>query len=128
MRKLFLLPLLLLAACGEPKFVQSAKFHIAVDSINTPATISATAPFTVRFFGLIGPSDCFSFDRFETQKSDSAVDVVAVGNYYTTGQCRAQEVRLDGQELQVPPPFSDPFTVVVHQPSGARLTHVIPVQ
>ncbi len=129
MRKLLLpLVVLFLAACGENRFFQSQEFQVVVDSVQVPEAIAGGQPFNVVFYGGIGNSDCFSFSRFVTEQDATRLAVAAVGLYQTTGVCNPAEVLLDGETLEVAPPFDDPFRVVVYQPEGDSLVHVIQVQ
>ncbi len=129
MRKLLLpVAFLVLVACGENRFFQSQEFPLVVDSIQAPEVISGVQPLNVVFYGDIGPSDCFSFSRFFTAQTADRLEVVAIGRYTTTGQCNPAEVILDGEQLEAAPPFTDPFTVVVYQPSGDSIVHTVRVQ
>lgn len=128
MRKLLLPLMLLLVGCGESKFQQTADYLIAVDSISAPQTISTTEPFTIRVYATVGPNACFSFRRFEVLKDPSKLEALVLGRFVSTGQCAQGEVRLNGEPLQVSPPFQHPFTVTFYQPSGATLVKEIAVR
>ncbi|MBA2243555.1 MAG: hypothetical protein H0W11_01240 [Gemmatimonadetes bacterium] len=129
MRKLFLpLALLLVTACGESKFHQSVDYAIFVDSIQVPAVVSSNQPFTIRFFGEVGPDQCWNFNGFNSQKDARRLDILVLGRYVSTERCPQIEVKLDGEPFDVQPPFEDPFTVRVTQPNGDSLVVTIPVR
>lgn len=121
------LAILLVAACGESKFHQSLDYAIFVDSVQVPEAVASNQPFTVRFFGEIGPDQCFNFNGFNTQKDPSRIDVVVLGRFLSTGQCVQGAVHLDGEPLEVQPPFENPFTVRILQPGGDSLVVRVPV-
>lgn len=129
MRKLLLpLALLLVTACGESTFQQTLDYVVLVDSIQMPEVLSSNQPFTVRFFGEVGPNQCFVFNGFNAQKDATQIDVLVLGRYASTGQCPQTEVLLDGEPLEVQPPFEDPFAVRVFQPTGDSLVVRVPVR
>lgn len=129
MRKLFLfLSFVVLAGCADSRFLHTAEFAVWVDSISVPQEISSSDPLTVRFHGMIGPNQCYSFDRFLTNKEPDRLDVAAFGRYEASGRCEPIEVFLSGRELVVSPPFVDPFTIMVYQPTGDSLRYELRVR
>lgn len=129
MRKLWpSLAVLLLAACGEGVFRESAEYLIEVDSIVVPEVVASNQPFTILFYGTVGPNDCFSFNRFRTQQQAQRLDVMVIGRYTSTGRCGPATPALTGEPLEVAPPFEDPFTIAILQPGGGSLTREVAVR
>jgi hypothetical protein len=124
-----LLPLLALLGC-EPVYEQSAVRQIAVDSIIAPDTVGVEEAVGVAFYGTIGENRCWFFHEFKKDRtSPERLEMrVLVQFKQTAGSCAPGPVDLNGLEHTIAPPHPGTFRVVVIQPSGDSLVHVVNVR
>jgi len=105
------------------------EFVIQVDSVAGPTSVPANAAFEQFFHGLVGSDGCYAFKQFNVTRSSTSADVTVVGEQVTGGgDCTTLVVYLNGKALTISPPFSDPFTLRVHQRDGGLLTKIIRVE
>lgn len=130
--KAFLVPLMTIIAglgCATGTDPQSdEEFIVQVDSVIVPSPVGSDEPLKLKFYGFLGTNLCPSFERFESARSLSRVDVTVIG-VRKRGQlaCATAISRLRGQEFNVQPPFQDRLTIVVHQADGSQLVYVVAV-
>jgi hypothetical protein len=104
------------------------EFLIHVDSVAAPASVSPSASLQLLVFGPVGPDMCYRFKQFRVSRSAAGAEVSVAGEHVGGGDCALMPVYLQGQQLLIEPPFSDPFSVHFHQPDGSRLTSTIPMR
>ncbi|MCW9708031.1 hypothetical protein [Fodinibius salsisoli] len=108
---------------------QSSTFTIKVDSINVPSEVASDDTLTVRPFGTVGPNGCYSFERFESSRTSSSLDLKLVGEL-TEGDdigCFDAIVQLD-TVFKVPPPLEGSFEINIQQPDESVLSRTVEVK
>jgi hypothetical protein len=100
-----------------------------VDRIDAPEQIAATDTLTVQFYGTVGPNGCYSFNRFETERSGSQLTVTPRVQYRggEDTMCTMAIVPLEETYRAEPPFESGPLTIKVPQPDGADVTATVEV-
>ncbi|MEO6332368.1 MAG: hypothetical protein ABIV11_10340 [Gemmatimonadaceae bacterium] len=115
------------AGCSNPSGMNTQRFVIAVDSISVPDTIAPSDTLTARFFGKIGPNQCFRLDRVERGRGGGLLELRFHGERNEDGDCLQMPAVLDHVE-EVLPPVEDPFRIRVLQPDGSALEKVVRVR
>jgi len=92
------------------------EYIIQVDSIIHPDTITAGETLTIKYYGIIGLTDCFSFMKFDVSFDANLINTKAIGLEESLEECKADTTYLNGKEAGV---FSLPagdFIIKVNQP------------
>jgi hypothetical protein len=110
---------------------RTVEFLVAeVDSLHVPARIAPTDTLTVRLQGTVGPDGCYSFDRFDTERSADRLTVLPVVKRRTGEEvgCTQAIVPLD-RTVEAAPPFAEgTLTVEVPQPDRPDVTAPVEVE
>ena len=101
-------------------------FTVKVDSILVAASVAAEEHLAVRFVGMVGPNGCYRLADAVTGRSPDLLQIEFQGEY-RDALCTQEPVYLDYQ-VNLAPPFSDPFTIRALQPSGPPLEKSVRVQ
>lgn len=91
-----------------------------VDRLDVPDQISPTDTLSVTLHGTVGPNGCYSFDRFDVERSSKRLTVTPLVHHRTGDDvaCTMAIVPLE-ETYKAPPPFSDgTWTITVPQPEG----------
>ena len=99
---------------------------VQVDSLQAPVSAAPTAPFEARFFGIVGSDGCSRLTRIERTRTEERL-TLRFHAERRGGDCIQMPVLLDHTET-ISPPFRDPFTITVIQPSGPPLERSITVR
>ena len=94
----------------------AASFVIRVDSISAPDSLRGTDSLRSRYWGVIGPSGCWSLDHVERTRSPNELALRFVGSH-VQATCTQAFAQLDFVEV-LAPPFGNPFTIRVTQPGN----------
>lgn len=100
-----------------------------VDNIEVPEHISPSDTLVVRFSGRVGPNGCYSFDRFDVERTAGRLTITPVVRHRTGDDimCTMAIVPLD-ETCRVAPPFSEgTWTVTVPQPEGENISSTVEV-
>lgn len=119
--------LLALPALTCTSFGPERAYIIHLDSIVAPGTHPADSAMTVSFYGTVGPDGCHRLDRYELEKTPSRLDVTVWGVEREGAVCTQAIVPL-ADSISIPAPFTDPFTIVGHQPSGSERTATVEIR
>jgi len=101
-----------------------------VDSITVPAQSPSSDTLSVRLLGTVGPTGCYSFDRFDVERSADRLTVTPVVAQVTSDNisCTQAIVPLD-ETYKAAPPFEEgPLTIVVPQPDRPDVTTTVEVR
>jgi hypothetical protein len=119
----------LVALAGCNVFDPDQSVILGVPKIDAPATVAAGSPFTVGV--TVQTGGCRSFDRIDVQKFDAGVRLVPWGKDASAGRkdisCPAYILE-ELHSVQIDPPFSDPYQVVVEQGRLAPVVATIDIQ
>ncbi|HET7613093.1 MAG TPA: hypothetical protein VFK26_04155 [Gemmatimonadaceae bacterium] len=102
---------------------------LAVTKLDVPATASATAQFTVTLTLVTG--GCTSFNRIDVQRFDNGVRLIPLG---TNASIRDKHVtcpdilKEEPHDVQLEPPFTNPYTVFVEQGDQPDVTASVQIQ
>jgi len=101
-----------------------------VDSIDVPAQIASSDALSIRLHGTVGPNGCYSFDRFDVDRSTDRLAVKPVVEHVTRDDvaCTMAVVPLDKTYTADPPFEEGTLTVVIPQPDRADVTATVEVQ
>lgn len=108
---------------------QVASLVAEVDSIDTPNEIASSDTLTVQFYGTVGPNGCYSFERFDVERSASRLIVTPVVERVTGEDvvCTMAIVPLDVTYTAAPPFEEGTLTVEVPQTDGSEVTATVEV-
>lgn len=93
------------------------EYAIQVDSIQHPDTITYGSTLTIKFYGEIGPSTCYSFSRFAGNFLGTMLNVQVLGSYANSQSCAASMQYLNGDTLAVNQLQPGNFVIHVLEPS-----------
>ena len=99
----------------------SPDYLIQIDSIVFADTISLSDTLSVKFYGVVGPNNCYSFNKFERVdlgQNDPAnsMKIKVWGKQEDTGNCNDQPVYLDGAKILINGFAKGNFHILVIQP------------
>jgi hypothetical protein len=102
---------------------------LAVTKLDVPTTAPAAVPLTVTLTLVTG--GCTSFNRIDVQRFDNGVRLIPLG---TNASIRHQDVACpaiineEPHEVQLDPPFTNPFTIFVEQGVQPDVTATVQLQ
>ena len=104
-------------------------FRIAVDSVSVPSTWQIGGNMAVRFWGTIGPNQCWMLNNVDRDRTTSSYTIEFRGQHVVRNDCPATESKLDYEDVLTPVGGQDnPFTVTVKQPNGQDIVRTVTVQ
>lgn len=100
-----------------------------VDSVDAPDKIASSDTLTVQFYGTVGPNGCYSFDRFDVERSGSRLIVTPVVEHRRGEDiaCTMAIVPLDVTYTAEPPFDVGTLTIEVPQPEDSNVTTAVEV-
>ncbi len=104
------------------------EYTIQIDSIIHLDTITAGEVLTIKYYGIIGLTDCFSFMRFDVSFDANIINTKAIGLEESKEECKVDTTYLNGRQARV---FSLPagdFIIKVNQPREPVIEHNIHVK
>jgi hypothetical protein len=102
---------------------------LQVSKLDVPATASSTVPFTVTLTLVTG--GCKSFNRIDVQHFQAGVRLIPLG---TDASIRNNDVtcpadfKEEPHDVQLDPPFTNPYTVYVEQGDQPAVTASVQIQ
>jgi len=102
---------------------------LALTKLDAPATASSTAPFTVTLTLVTG--GCTSFNRIDVQHFDDGVRLIPLG---TNASIRNKDItcpdilKEEPHDVELEPPFTNPYTVFVEQGDQPDVTATVQIQ
>jgi hypothetical protein len=116
-----------LSSCSWITGSDDDEYRIRVDSIAVPASVGASDTLRVTLYGYVGSSGCYSLDRIDALRRNHSLELTVWGRHRTGGNIVCtQAVVFLREPYAIPPPFADPFSVVIRQPDGSHLTVAVP--
>ncbi len=123
-----LLSLLALGACGSITGSEGEEYIIRIYNFTAPDTHPADAVLRVQVNGYIGPTSCYKFKRFETERTEAALHVTAIGIRKDVETSCEEGIRLLNDTVSTDPPFGTPFELVGHQPGGGVVVDTVHIR
>lgn len=122
--------LLMLAAgaCNSITGSEGTEFVIRIYGFAAPDSQAADSTLHVQVNGYVGPTGCYTFRRFETQRTMARLEVTAIGLHKDTETQCPEGVVLLNEPLDVEPPFSEPFELVGHLPDGSVVVDTVHIR
>jgi len=118
----------LLFGCSKSTEPQEQLFKVKTDSVQFQKTISLGDTVTLRFWGFVGSSGCYSLSNFESNQQPSKLDITVWGKY-TPGQiCTTVIIEMRGTKYSFVPTSKGSIQIVIHQPDGSALIDTLIVQ
>lgn len=102
---------------------------LAVTKLDVPAAAASSAPFTVTLTLVTG--GCTSFNRIDVQHFDNGVRLIPLG---TNASIRNKDVtcpdiiKEEPHDVQLDPPFTNPYTIYVEQGDQPDVTANVQIQ
>lgn len=130
-RLLLALALLGAAGCEPATYSHWQEYGIHVAEIEHPDTVALGQPFTVRFFGEIGPTTCHRFLQFVQEATPAQLEVALVGRLEIGGQTQCNETpRMLGPDatITVSNAASGEYRIIVYQPDNTTLEGTVVVE
>ena len=101
------------------------RFIVRIDSIVAPTEVAANTPFTVGFFGGIGPDGCSQLRNIDSSRTSEMLDMQFNGvRDVGGGGCPQMPTYLE-HVTTLYPPFADSFIIRARQPSGRVFEHAV---
>ena len=104
--------------CAKDKDPEVIEFVMQVDSIQHADTITAGEVFEIRFFGVIGPNDCFEFSRFEPGFGPDNMNFTLYAKETKRDDCGGAGQYLNGGGVGITDATAGDWTIQVNQPEG----------
>jgi hypothetical protein len=105
-------------ACENP-FGSGREVVLAITEVRLPSEAAAGSAFQVHFQAMEG--GCVRFSHLETRRAESSLQIRAWGRDSSRRSVHCTtDVRFVAQAVSVDPPFHDPFSVTILQPTGQR--------
>ena len=104
--------------CKKNKDPEEVEFIMAVDSIRHPDTITVGEVLEIKFFGVIGPNDCFEFSRFEPAFGPTNMQFTLYGKEIKRDDCKGAGQYLNGGGVGITDATAGDWTITVLQPEG----------
>lgn len=116
------------ASCSWITGADDDESRIRVDSIAAPASVGVNDTLRVTLYGVVGRNGCYALDRIDTHRTTNSIELSVWGRHKRGGGVVCtQAVVFLRHGYTIPPPLAVPFSVLVRQPDGSRLTRPIPV-
>ena len=96
-------------------------FTIKVDSINHPDTIFFDSTMIIQFHGHIGPTDCYSFYKFEPSYVPDSLIITVLGKHEDKQGCAPGNINLEAKTLLISNLPKGTTKVVINQPVSSAL-------
>lgn len=120
---------LLLGAGGCNPFDLNDNVLLGVTKLDVPATATSTTPFTVTLTVIIG--GCTTFNRIDVQHFQNGVRLIPLG---TNSSIRNKDIvcldvlKEEPHNVQLEPPFTNPYTIYVEQGVQPDVTATVQIQ
>ena len=102
----------------KKKSNETVEFIMAVDSIAHADTIPLGEVLEIRFYGVIGPNDCYSFSRFEPAFGPTNMQFTLYGKEVKRDDCAGSVQYLNGGGIGITDATAGEWTITVLQPEG----------
>ena len=104
-------------------------FQIEMDSVSVPTTWQLGGNMTVRFWGTIGPDQCWMLNTVDRDRTASSYTIEFRGQHVIRSDCPSTESVVDYEDVLTPVGGqNNPFTVTVKQPNGQDIVRTVTVQ
>lgn len=104
------------------------EYIIPIDSIIHSDTILTGEKLSIAYYGILGPTDCYSFSRFEVSFSDTAIYSTAFGLFVEQEDCEDDLLYLDGEVANVYDLPEGDFSLIVNLPRNNTLESKVHVK
>ena len=114
-------------ACNKEDSV-GTEYTIPIDSIAHPDTITSEEILVIKYYGILGLSDCYSFNRFDVSFDADIINTTAIGLYIADEDCKDDTLYIKGEEAKIYSLPEGDFTILVNLPRNQILeskVHVI---
>ena len=118
---MFSLFILIWSGCKKDDDPEFQEFIIKIDSIVHADTINFGNDLSIKFYGLIGEDDCYSFDRLVTDYVPGELAVTSWGIHTSSENCTPSTVYMNGAELLVSEIPAGNILIVAVQPDGSKI-------
>jgi hypothetical protein len=138
MKTFALFAICLMAALSSCDDTERTYFTIKVDSIAAPESIRLGNSFSAKFYGMIGGSSCYQFNKVERQSQSAGEELKFQGVNTESPNTACLDVVMylndddyysnTGKTLQFTPKSKGIFTISIRQPDNSVLKRTIIVE
>lgn len=106
------------SGCKKDSDPDVRKFIMAVDSVQHADTITFGEIFEIKFYGVIGPNDCYEFDRFEPAFGLDNMEFTLYAKETKRDDCAGAGQYLNGGGVGITDVTAGEWSITVKQPEG----------
>ena len=117
------------SGCSKNNDPEVREFQMTVDSIQHADTIALGEVLEIKFFGVIGPNDCYEFSRYDPAFGLDNMEFTLYAKETKRDDCAGSGQYLNGAGIGITDATAGEWSITVLQPEGvAPLTSSIYVQ
>jgi hypothetical protein len=98
-----------------------SEYTIQIDSIKHADTITVGETLEIKFYGLVGETNCYSFYKFNINFDQDKINVTAIGLNSESEDCKDGNVILDGESASIYSLPEGHYTIIVNQPRDNKI-------
>ena len=98
---LFGITAIISTSCKKDDSPEMQNFIIKIDSIIYPDTISVVETLTIKFYGMVGPNNCYKFANLSNYFDVGLIQITTNGVHYLDQDCDTTPVFLKGLEYML---------------------------
>jgi len=98
-----------------------SEYTIQIDSIKHLDTIAAGETLEIKFYGLVGETDCYSFYKFNINFDQDKIYATAIGLNSESEDCKDGNVMLEGESANIYSLSEGNYTIIVNQPRDNKI-------
>ena len=106
------------SGCKKDSNTDVREFIMTVDSVQHADTIALGEVFELKFFGVIGPNDCYEFSKFEPAFGDDNMEFTLYAKETKRDDCGGAGQYLNGGSVGITDVTAGEWSIKVNQPEG----------
>ena len=110
--------IILSSSCKKNDDPDDREFVMLVDSVSHADTITAGEVFEIKFYGVIGPNECYEFSRFEPAFGLDNMEFKLYAKEYKRDECVGAGQYLNGGGVGITDATAGEWSITVIQPEG----------
>ena len=103
-------------SCDKEEELVIDDFQVEIDSILAPDTINLGDIFEVKFYGFLGVTECYVFQRFAVDMPETNISVTTIGGFIQDKVCDSTDQFMDGVILKIFDLPTGDYVLTVEQP------------
>lgn len=110
--------ILVSSSCNKDNDTDVREFVMSVDSVSHADTIVLGELFEIKFFGVIGPNDCYKFSKFEPSFGLDNMEFKLYAKENKRDDCGGAGQYMNGGGVTITDVTAGAWTITVLQPEG----------